>query len=255
MTQDRLFVASLEKAMTVLYTFSSGIQSQSLSEIAIASGLDKSAVQRFTHTLTKLGLLEKHEQTRRYSLGKKTLELSYFYLRADPLIERATPIVLALRQRCNERVNLSLFDDTTILYAIRQPSRHDYPGASLVGRRMPLHCTAGGRAIMAKLDEAHIDDILARSELTPLTPYTLLDPERIRAEVCKTRERGYALAVQESVPGELTLGAAIINAQRQPIAALHIAGSISDWSPADFEDKLAPLLLEAVHILNHNMRL
>ena len=59
------FVASVEKAFQVLRAFESRQRSLSLTEIADVTGLDKSAVQRFTYTLADLGYLKKDKETRR----------------------------------------------------------------------------------------------------------------------------------------------------------------------------------------------
>lgn len=68
MTADPLFIQSIEKAMSVLWAFSNGEQYLGLAEIEAISGLDKSATQRFTHTLAKVGLLNKCPRTKRFSL-------------------------------------------------------------------------------------------------------------------------------------------------------------------------------------------
>ncbi|OHV09340.1 IclR family transcriptional regulator [Kushneria phosphatilytica] len=250
MPRSRLFVHSLEKAMTVLYAFTEHSVSLSHQELVEATGLDRSSVQRFTHTLTRLGMLEQHPDTRRFYLGKRTLELSWAYLRAHPLIDRVMPTILSLREKCHERVNLSLFDDTTLIYVVRQSSRYDYPEASLVGRRMPLFCTAGGRAMLAQLNDGQVDDILRRSDRRSLTPDTLTTLTALRREVKRARRNGYAMAIEECVPGELTLGKAITDRHGAPMGAIHIAATREHWTPERFRYQLAPMLMEAVENLN-----
>jgi DNA-binding IclR family transcriptional regulator len=220
---DALYVASIEKGMRVLAAFSSGQQFMSLREIAEACGTDKSTAQRFTHTLAKLGYLEKCPRTKRFALGKKVLELAFQYLRANALVEAASPVLIELQRSCGERVNLSLFDDLSIIYAIRQSSKREYYFSSLIGRRMPIFCTSGGRAMMALLPKAGVSDILRRSKLQPLTPRTIFDAPRIRAKIAEARTRGYALTVEETVMGELVVGAAITDSEGHPAAAIHIA--------------------------------
>ncbi|GAB3681731.1 IclR family transcriptional regulator [Salinisphaera aquimarina] len=252
MARSRLFVGSLEKATRVLYAFTEHSASLSHQELVTATGLDRSSVQRFTHSLTELGMLGQHPDTRRFYLGKRILELAWAYLHSHPLIDRAMPTILALREKCQERVNLSLFDDTTLIYVVRQLSRQDYPEASLVGRRMPLFCTAGGRAMLAQLEDTRVDEILRRSDRRALTPHTLTTLAAVRREVKRARRNGYALAVEECVPGELTLGKAIVDRHGEPMAAIHIAATRDSWSPEDFRAQLAPLLIEAADSLNRS---
>lgn len=255
MRNDPLFVGSLEKGMKVLQAFGSDSQYLSLSEIAAACGLDKSAAQRFTHTLHRLGYLEKCPRTRRFCLGKRLLDLSFFYLRANPLVEAATPALVELRRHCGEGVKLSLFDDLSVIYAVRQQSKREYFYAALVGRRMPTFCNAGGRAVLARLPPERVDGILARSRLDALTPKTVTDPDRIRAKIEEARAKGYAVAAEESMVGELVVAAAVTDAEGEPVAAVHIAGSTSEWTVEAFEQKFAPLAVETAGSLSRPRKL
>ena len=87
--QDTLFVASLEKGLRVLNAFRTHRQSLGITDIAQATNLDKSAAQRFTNTLHRLGYLEKDEQTRRYRPAIALMDFSYTYLQQDRLAEIA----------------------------------------------------------------------------------------------------------------------------------------------------------------------
>jgi IclR family pca regulon transcriptional regulator len=248
--EDALYVGSLEKGLRVIGAFGAGRQFMTLREIAEACGTDKSAAQRFTHTLTKLGYLEKCPDTKRFSLGKKVLELSFNYLRANTLVEAASPVLIELQKICGQRVNLSLFDDTSIIDAIRQSSKREYYFSSLIGRRMPIYCTSGGRMMMSHLSKDEVNDILKRCALKAITPKTIHDPAKIRAKITEAREKGYALTVEETVLGEQVVAGAILGASGRPVAAIHIAGSLSDWTPLQFEKKFGPLAAETSHALS-----
>ncbi|WP_144630193.1 IclR family transcriptional regulator [Bordetella genomosp. 13] len=251
---DPLYVASVAKAFSVLEAFSHTLSDLSLSEISDLTGLDKSASQRFAHTLWRLGYLEKDERTRRFRLGKPVLDLGFSYLRASRMVELATPALVDLRNKCGERANLSLYDDTTLIYVIRQQSRREYFDGSLVGRRIPVFCTAGGRAVLAQLPEQEARAVIARSDLQARTPRTLVDPTLIMREVRKAAERGYGMAVEETTLGEITVGAAVTDATGRPIAAVHIAASTSDWTPDAFAQRCAPLAMETAQTLSRAQR-
>lgn len=250
--EDPLHVASVGKAFRVLEAFRHTIHDLSLAEISEHTGLDKSAAQRFAHTLWQLGYLEKDERTRRFRLGKPVLDLTFSYLRSNRLVEVATPALVALRNACGERANLSLFDDTTLIYAIRQQTRREYFDGALIGRRIPVYGTAGGRAILAQLPEDEARDILARSSLRARTPRTLTDPERIMDAVRMAADKGYAIAVEETQLGEITLGAAVTDAKGRPIAAVHIAASVNDWTPETLAQKCASLAMETAQALSRS---
>lgn len=248
--RDPLHVSSVAKAFRVLEAFGQTTGDLSLAELAQHAELDKSATQRFAHTLWQLGYLEKDARTRRFRLGKPVLDLTYFHLRSNPLVERATPALLDLRQRCGERANLSLYDETTTIYVIRHQSKREYYDSSLIGRRVPVYCSAGGRAILSRLPQADAADVIARSNIVARTPHTLIDRAAILAKVEETRIAGYGLAVEETEIGEITLGAAVTDALGRPVAAVHIAASVKEWSPEDFAERFAHMVVETAQALS-----
>jgi DNA-binding IclR family transcriptional regulator len=95
-----------------------------------------------------------------------------------------------------------------------------------------------------------VDGILERSTLKPLTRKTIYEREKIRAKIAEAREKGYALTVEETVTGELVVAGAILDTEGRPAAAIHIAGSLSEWTPNQFEKKFGPLVVETCHALS-----
>jgi IclR family transcriptional regulator, pca regulon regulatory protein len=87
--------------------------------------------QRIAHTLGRLGYLEHRHGG--YVPGSRLLDRTFDYLRANPLVGRAIPILTELRRNVMERVDMSLFEDLTLLYAIRLQSKRIHP-ASTAGR-------------------------------------------------------------------------------------------------------------------------
>ncbi len=245
----RLFIQSVARAFAVLEAFENGGRALSLGEIAKSCGLDKSAVQRLTYTLTRLGYLERAGTGPGFSPGKRVLRRSFDYLRNNPLIERATPVLTELRKTARERIDLSLFDDTEIIYAIRMQSKRETFFATLVGRRIPIFCSSGGRAMLARLPDDEVEAILARCDRNPLTPKTITDLPGIRAKIAEARRAGFALAVEEGLIGEVVVAAAVTDDAGRPLAAVHIAGSLSEWSPEDFSARFSPLAVEAARAI------
>lgn len=251
---DPLHVASVSKAFLVLEAFGRTTTDLSLGEIAAHTGLDKSATQRFAHTLWQLGYLEKDERTRRFRLGKPVLDVAFYYLRSNPLVELATPALIDLRNSCGERANLSLYDGTTTIYAIRQQTKREYFDSSLIGRRIPIFCTAGGRAILAQLPRDEAEAVIARCELVQRTPKTIIDPAVIMQKVEEAARTGFGFAIEETVIGEITIGAAVTDAAGRPIAAVHIAASTNDWTTEAFAERFAPLVIETAQSLSRSQR-
>ena len=243
-TRDPLFISSLEKALLVLNAFKGAEQYMGQSEIISRTGLHKSAVQRFLHTWEALGYIKRDEASKRYLLTGKVMDLSYEYLRMNPLIEIATPHLLEARNRTNYSFNLSVIDGADTIYLVRMPNHLRAYKATLPGRRLPAALTSGGRAMMSRMSDERIEDILTKSDLVPHTPFTITDKAKIKAEIEKGRNQGYCITVQEFLIGEIAVAAPVVNSLGQPVAAVHIPASISDWPYKRVAEELAPIVMD-----------
>lgn len=247
---ERLFVAAVEKACKVLHAFYKGPGSLSLTEVIGTTGLGKSAVQRYLHTLVCLGYLRQDRSTRRYALAPKVLDLTYAYLRHDSFLEKAFPYLLEASKRTNETVNLTELDDTDILYVSRFPSRKVISVDIVLGARLPAFCTAPGRVMLAQMDEAAVSDILDRSNLVARTPHTETDRGRLLQLLRRIREQGYAISNQETFIGDISTAAPITNHNGQVVAAVNIAVPAPRWSPRQVERKLTPIVIETARAIS-----
>jgi IclR family transcriptional regulator, pca regulon regulatory protein len=247
---DPLFTNSIARAMQVLAAFHHADRPLSLAEIAARADIDRSAAQRIVHTLRTMGYITRDTEDRGFLPGIRILDHTLDYLRLNPLIQRATPVILELRRNVRERVDLSLFDGQRVVYAARMQSKRETFYATLVGHSVPTFCSSGGWAIMARLPEDEAREIVEASDRMPFTPRTLTDPVRIMQEVAATRARGYSIAVEQILLGEVAIGVAVTGPQGRPVASIHVAGSLSEWTAQDFSTRVAPLALEAARAIS-----
>jgi len=243
--ENRLYVQSVEKAFRLLEAFGNATGPMSLSQLAAASGLDKSGAQRMGYTLARLGYLE--QTPTGLKPGRRLLERSFDYLRTEPLVGRALPILSELRRETQERVDLSRFDDLHMLYLVRMQSKRETFYAYLNGRRVPTFCTSGGRAVLARLPRVERLDVLRRSDRAKVTPKTTTDIDRTLALIAKAETDGYAIALEEVLLGEIAIAAAVTDQAGRPVGAIHVAGSLSDWTQEAFTRRFAPLVMDAAH--------
>ena len=141
-----------------------------LAQIAARAGLTRSAAQRLVHTFRKLGYLTLSEDGRGFRLDLQILDLTHDYLRLNPLVRRASPVLLELRRNVRERVDLSLFDGRRMVYAARMQSKRETFFATLVGNSVPTACTSGGWAVMAMLPDDEVDAILEGQQIPQIVP-------------------------------------------------------------------------------------
>ncbi|WP_343035875.1 IclR family transcriptional regulator [Sulfitobacter maritimus] len=246
---DRMFIRAAGRAMQVLSAFHKATGPLSLSSIAAEAQIDRSAAQRLVHTLTRLGYIRRSADDRGYLPGIRLLDHTLDLLRLDPIVQKATPVLLELRKSLRERVDLSLYDETRLIYALRMQSKRETFYASLVGHSVPTYCTAGGRAVLAQLPRAEARAILDRAPLHAFTTKTETDSDAVMRAIDEARERGFAVICDEFVQGEIALGVAITDREGKPLSAIHIGGSLSEWTPEAFAAKVAPLTIEATRAI------
>lgn len=247
--EDRLFVRSAARAMQVLSAFHHADRALSLANIAERAGIDRSAAQRLVHTLVQLGYVRRSGDDRGYLPGLRLLDHTLDTLRMDPVVQKATPVLLELRKTVAERVDLSLFDETRLIYALRMQSKRETFYATLVGHSIPTFCTAGGRAVLSALSDDAVRDVIARTPLHAYTSKTQTDPEKILDAIRTARREGFALLYDEFVLGEVAIGVAITGRDGAPLGAIHVAASLSEWTPEEFAHQAAPVAIEAARAI------
>ena len=245
-----LFVSSLAKGLSILAAFGGSHRSMSLPEIAAATGMGKSSVQRAAYTLEALGYLCKEGTSKRFILTPKVLDLGFRYLQANPLVERASPYLHDGNRQCDETVNLAELDGTDVVLVARFLGRNLATARMLVGTRVPAFCTAAGRAMMSAMPEAQVEDIIGRSHLRAFTPHTLTDRGRILERVAEARRDGFSCVEQEYFRGDISVGAPVIDAAGSAVAAVTVYAPMTNWTAATAREKLAPVAMETARAIS-----
>lgn len=249
---DPMRVQSVEKAFRVLRAFDATRPSLSLTQIAAAAELDNSAAQRFTHTLTALGYLRRDPATKRFELTVRTLDLGYRFVRTNALVDRARPYLLHISNTTEETVNLTVRDDTEVVFVSRVAARHVINADIVVGARTPVYCSAPGIAMLARLPVDEAVAILERCERVQVTPSTVWRLKDLREKLRLTARRGYATAFEELHHGDLSVAAAIVDARGAPIGAINIATLRSRMTPEAAEAAYVPVVVDAARAISRS---
>jgi DNA-binding IclR family transcriptional regulator len=93
-----------------------------------------------------------------------------------------------------------------------------------IGASNPVHCTSVGKAILAFLAPERAAEVVRRIRFERLTQRTIATPDALRVEMEKTRRRGYAVDDEELEEGLRCIAVPLLDAQRQPVAAVSISG-------------------------------
>ncbi|GAA3525257.1 IclR family transcriptional regulator [Amycolatopsis ultiminotia] len=195
-----------------------------VSELARATGMPKSSVQRCLVTLQHAGWLRMVDADRaRWGVTTKPLGIGLRAAGEEGLREVAQPYLEELRDLTTETVHLSVCDGGSLVIIARRDSPQAVRTFVEIGTRAPIHATASGIAILAHLGEEELDRVLG-TDLDRHTATTMVQRPEVLAEVTRTREQGYA--VNESSwwrPDVSAVAAAVTASSGRPVAAVAIS--------------------------------
>ncbi|WP_082377902.1 IclR family transcriptional regulator [Pseudomonas sp. RIT-PI-q] len=249
-----LFITALSKGLSILMVFRAGRSSLTLREIAEASGLNKSTVQRSIFTLEALGYIGRESGTRRYRLAPKSLDLGAGYLQSSDLIERANPYLHELNRSVEESCNLLEPCGLDMIYVARFPSHKQIPMHIQIGHHLPMYCTAAGRAYLSALPKAESDAILDESVLNKYTVNTVIDIARLKDIVAEAKSLGYSSSDAEYYAGDIGLAASVVNSDGYPLGAVNISIPYTRWNIDSAKEELAPKVLNAARAISSASR-
>lgn len=217
-----------------------------LSEIARLSCVSKSTTYRLLGDLVTWGIVERNAD--RYRLGGHLYDLGLRAPARRRLRDSALPFMEDLFVASGHTVHLAVLDVDELLYVERITGHQSVPTPSHVADRMPLHCTATGKILLAFSPPELFNAVVARG-LERRTNQTIDDPDALAIELAEIRRVGISLERDELVDGFSSIAA--------PLHALAgpIAGAISVTTATDRLDvhRSARLLQKACLGVNRRL--
>lgn len=244
---DKNVVNSLAKGFRVLEVFTSEESELVLAEIARRASLDNATTFRLLNTLVMLGYVEKVEDSRKFRLTLKCLDLGFNAIARSDLRTQARPVLRSLVGEVNEAASIGVLEGVEVVYIERMQAGMTRLGVDVrIGSRVPVHSTAIGHAIVGFLPRKEQERILASAPRKKMTERTVTDVKTLLRRLKEVRERGYAVADQENVTGLCVLAAPILDTDGFPVAGLSVAAPAFRMSAQAFEKSgVGPLLAAA----------
>lgn len=214
--------SSLERSLRVLGLFDAENRSLSLSEIAHRIGSTSGSATPILNTLEKHGFVARDPETKRYRLGLTILERANCVLASLDVGEAAKPVLRSLASDLRVNAHLAVRYDAEVLYVHREEAAPAVVFQSIIGRRVPLYCTALGKVFLAFEPPSLLEEVLG-AQLAPVTPKTLLTPRALRDDVEATRARGFSIDDEEFHLGQVCVGVPVRDFQSRLVAAISIS--------------------------------
>lgn len=218
----KLISSSLQRGLMILEAFEYGQQTLGLTELVAMTGLEKTAVQRFTRTLVAAGLLVKDPASRRYSPGPSLLRMGSLYLRGNQFIERATPHILACNRQLGLTVNMGVLHRGEVVVVVRAAGHEVVAPNITLGSSFSWHISAIGQAIVAHLPTDEAQKLIGDVRYVPYASGSIMSREELVSRLETVRRNGFAVAHHEIFEGDISVAAPIFDASRRAVAAVNI---------------------------------
>ena len=240
-------IQALARASAIIDVIAvSGEEGVGLSDISRATALNKTTAFNLLASLVTLRFLEQDEHSRRYRLGLRNLELGRIVQHRLHISHLARPILADLCKKTNETVNLGLPDLLDLLVVDSFQGSRLLHAAAYGGWRSMYHCTALGKAFMAKWDEPMRRTVYHLRGLPRQTPRTITDIDTLEKQLALFLAQGYALDVEENEVGVNGIATSIVNGLGEVAAAISVCGH-SNRLTEDVMQQIAPDVMAAAH--------
>lgn len=221
------------------------------SEIARALSLNMTSTYRYINTLVELGFLEKDGNTKAIRPSVQCLMFCTNLLRATDHRRLIKGIIDEVHQEHNISIEVAfVVNDTLVRYYNREAAEtltYKLPDSS----KNCLHNTALGKAYLAALPDDQMKRKIEAMSLIPKTEKTIHDKDKLLSELMEIRERGYAMAVEEFLPGLIAIGAALVDPiSGDPIGAVSFDFSVIEHAARDIQSKYAALVVTTAESLS-----
>jgi len=216
-------VRAVERALDILLCFAPDKPALSLTQIAELVGMHKSTTYRLLSTLESKRFVHRDEATGMYRLGFRFIEMASLALQEIDLQRWPQPYLQRLSAEYGETVDLAVLDDRQVVYlqVIESPQRVKI--AAAVGQRLPVCCTASGKAFLAFLPAEQASQILG-DDLPCYTEHTHTSLADLNQDLRATRERGFAISEQEYEQDINAVAAPILDVKGYPVAVIAVVG-------------------------------
>lgn len=221
-------IQSVDRALSILEIIADADDGLTLAQIAQRMELPKSTVHGLVSTLRDHKFVRQAEADGRYKMGIQLFELGTKLARSWDIRDAAKPAMRWLSHEFGETVHLGCEDNGEVLYLDKIAANSLINIVSEIGARLPMHCSAIGKALLAHKSESELKRHIGSLGLAPLTGRTITNPDTLIQELEKVRLQGFALDDGEIMEGLRCVGAPIYDADGLVRYAISVSGQVKD---------------------------
>jgi DNA-binding IclR family transcriptional regulator len=237
---------AISKTLAVLEAVA---EHQRLADIAEATGLPKSTVHRILQALVEQDFAIAAGDGS-YLAGPRILSLAGQVLSGFDFARQLGPALRELQRATGFTIHFALLSGAEAIYVEKlENAGQPYRMASRVGMRLPLHCTAIGKAILASLPESDAERLLAEAGLERRTPNTITKLPDMRRELELVRARGFSIDDEENEESTRCVGAPVFDHQGRVLGGISVS-TLTFLLSHDDAERLGPQVTEAARSMS-----
>ena len=235
MTRPRT-IQSVDRALAILEALASQPNGLALFQIAEQVQLHSSTAYHLLATLLSRDFVSQDPKTKIYRLGPGLIRMGQLARTQNNIVSVAMEPLNSLAKETGEFANLAILEEHQAVYLAQAQGdpRNVVTLFTQIGARVPLYSTGVGKAILANLPEEFLKEILQEG-LLPITPNTITSESKLRRELDRVRELGYAVDHEENGEGVSCVASPIWNGSDEIVGALSVSGPTARMAALNFE--------------------
>ncbi len=217
-------VRVVDRALAILNELAQG--STKLGDVALSEKLrlHKSTVHRLLAVLRQNGFIEREPGGTKYRLGWRAFDLGMAAASQLEIVERVKPFLVQLVEATEETCHFAVLRQAWVVSLVQVDSQSNTRMPATVGRRIPLHCTSVGKAILASLPPEQVARQLKGYAFIRHTSNTIVSEDRFLTELRLVSSRGYAVDNEEYEDGLRCVAAPVYGPSGGVAGAIGVAG-------------------------------
>lgn len=213
------------KALALLDLVAAAGRPLRYSELLARCGHPKATLHRLLQSLVSQGMLAFEPADQTYRLGLRLVRLAHGAWAQSSLAPIARPSLDRLSAATGLTVHLAQLDGGHVLYVDKRNAARPIEMFSQAGKIGPAYCTGVGKAMLAALEPAVLDEVLRQQAFHRFTPATLTTPEALHADLAAIRDADLAFDREEHEPGIICAAASVRGRDGRLLGAVSVTSS------------------------------
>ncbi len=238
-------IQPVTNALELLEEFKGDRDELGVTELSNRLNLHKNKIFRLLATLETKGYIEQNKATENYRLCVKNLELGQTFIKQFGLVRPVKPFLKEIVKECNEMAYIGIIRQNSVVCLDVEESNQAVKVTNHVGLKLPIHCTAIGKAQIAYSTEEELEKLDILDNMERFTPNTIVNKVEFIKQIKEVARRGYALDNEEYNPGVKCVAVPIRDYTGRVVGGISVPGPSFRMTEELLREKIILVVKEA----------